>query len=65
MLHPLPFSESLALLRRPWPFSEALAICREDPPDLMILDLDLPDGSGLAVAEQLAERRPEAQLIVL
>ncbi len=45
--------------------AEALAICRQDPPDLLILDLALPDGSGLAVAEQLAELRPEAQLIVL
>lgn len=45
--------------------AEALALCRQEPPDLLILDLALPDGSGLAVAEQLAELRPEAQLIVL
>ena len=45
--------------------AEALAICRQEPPDLLILDLALPDGSGLAVAEQLAELKPEAQLIVL
>ena len=45
--------------------AEALAICRTDPPDLLILDLALPDGSGLAIAEQLAALRPEAQLIVL
>ena len=44
---------------------EALAICRQDPPDLLILDLALPDGSGLAVAEELAIHNPEAQMIVL
>ena len=45
--------------------AEALAICRADPPDLLILDLALPDGDGLAVAAELAQRRPEAQVIVL
>jgi DNA-binding NarL/FixJ family response regulator len=45
--------------------AEALALCRQDPPDLLILDLALPDGSGLAVAEQLVAQKPEAQLIVL
>ncbi|MFM7651985.1 MAG: response regulator [Vulcanococcus sp.] len=45
--------------------AEGLALCRRDPPDLLILDLALPDGSGLAVAEQLLELNPAAQLIVL
>lgn len=45
--------------------AEALAICRQDPPDLLILDLSLPDGDGLAVAELLARTRPSAQVIVL
>ena len=45
--------------------AEALELCRRDPPDLLILDLALPDGHGLAVAEQLAALKPEAQLIVL
>ena len=45
--------------------ADALTICREDPPDLLILDLALPDGGGLAVAELLVERKPDAQLIVL
>ena len=31
----------------------------------MILDLSLPDGDGLAVAEELVERNPEAQVVVL
>ena len=44
---------------------EALALCHQDPPDLLILDLALPDGSGLAVAELLAAIRPDAQVVVL
>ena len=46
--------------------AEAIAHCSgEDPPDLLILDLALPDGDGLAVAEALAQRRPDAQVVVL
>jgi len=45
--------------------AEALALCRQDPPDLLLLDLALPDGSGLVVAEQLAASNPAAHLIVL
>jgi DNA-binding NarL/FixJ family response regulator len=46
--------------------AEAIAHCSgEDPPDLLILDLALPDGDGLAVAQALAQRRPDAQVVVL
>ncbi|MFM7264931.1 MAG: response regulator transcription factor, partial [Cyanobium sp.] len=34
-------------------------------PDLLLLDLTLPDQGGLAVAETLAQVNPEARLIVL
>lgn len=46
--------------------TEAIALCSgEDPPDLLILDLALPDGDGLAVAQALAEHRPDARVVVL
>jgi DNA-binding NarL/FixJ family response regulator len=46
--------------------AEAIALCRSDePPELLILDLSLPDGDGLAVAHTLAESRPEAKVVVL
>jgi DNA-binding NarL/FixJ family response regulator len=46
--------------------AEAVALCRGDaPPDLLILDLALPDGDGLVVAEVLAERNPNAKVVVL
>lgn len=34
--------------------AEALAACAGDPPDLLLLDLTLPDGDGLEVAASLA-----------
>ena len=34
---------------------EAIAAGRQDPPDLLLLDLSLPDGDGLEVARTLAE----------
>lgn len=46
--------------------TEAVALCSgEAPPDLLILDLALPDGDGLVVAQALAQRRPDAQVVVL
>lgn len=44
---------------------DALAICHREPPDLLILDLSLPDGDGLAVARLLAGTHPETQVIIL
>ena len=46
--------------------ADAIAFCRSnDPPDLVILDLALPDGDGLAVAQALAEHHPNPQVVVL
>lgn len=39
--------------------------CRELHPDLLLLDLGLPDQDGLTVAEALAAVNPEARVIVL
>ena len=45
---------------------DAIALCSGDnAPDLLILDLALPDGDGLAVAEALAATRPHAKVVVL
>jgi DNA-binding NarL/FixJ family response regulator len=46
--------------------AEALALCGGDePPDLLILDLALPDGDGLVVAEVLIKTNPNAKVVVL
>jgi DNA-binding NarL/FixJ family response regulator len=44
---------------------KGIAFCRQSPPDLLIMDLALPDGSGVAVAEALLERKNDARVIVL
>ena len=36
--------------------AEGIAACADDPPDLLLLDLTLPDGNGLDVATSLASR---------
>lgn len=45
--------------------AEGVAACEELAPDLLILDIALPDGDGLCVAHALAERDSSARVIVL
>lgn len=45
--------------------SEGLAVCRTHRPDLLLVDLNLPDGHGINVARQLANLKPSAKIIVL
>lgn len=44
---------------------EGIAACHRHQPDLLLLDLALPDGSGLDVARALAECRPAARTIII
>jgi len=43
----------------------ALAYLEDDRPDVILLDLGLPDRSGLAVGREILEAWPEAKLMVL
>ena len=43
----------------------ALAFLEDDRPDVILLDLGLPDRSGLAVGREILESWPEAKLVVL
>lgn len=45
--------------------AEGIEACREHQPDLLILDLSLPDQNGIVVAETLRAVRADARLIVL
>jgi DNA-binding NarL/FixJ family response regulator len=45
--------------------AEGLRACEAHKPDLVLLDLALPDGSGLAVGEKLIELNPDARIIIL
>jgi DNA-binding NarL/FixJ family response regulator len=44
---------------------DALLACRELNPDLLVLDLALPDGDGIDVARALARKNPRSQTIIL
>ena len=43
----------------------AVSACSRLQPDLLILDIALPDGDGLTVARALQQLKPEARMIVL
>ncbi len=48
-----------------WVTTAADAIACADPPDLVLLDLGLPDGDGVDVARRLHERWPAIPIIML
>jgi DNA-binding NarL/FixJ family response regulator len=45
--------------------AEGQRLCSQHPPDLLIVDLLLPDGEGMEVAETLLHRKPQAKVLVL
>jgi two-component system, NarL family, response regulator DesR len=45
--------------------AEGRAACEKHLPDLLVLDLDLPDGNGLEVAEFLVKTKPAARVMVV
>jgi DNA-binding NarL/FixJ family response regulator len=45
--------------------AEGIAACEKHRPDLLVLDLALPDGEGVAVARQLAKLNPSAKTLIL
>jgi DNA-binding NarL/FixJ family response regulator len=44
---------------------EGIEACRQYRPDVLLLDLALPDGSGLEAARALAKCRPDARIIII
>ena len=45
--------------------AEAIAACEEHLPDLLVLDLALPDGEGIAVARKLSKLKLSSRTIIL
>ena len=43
---------------------EALAVAADLEPDVVLLDVNLPDGSGFDVAARLASTRPDAAVLL-
>jgi DNA-binding NarL/FixJ family response regulator len=44
---------------------EGKRLCRAHRPDLLLMDLLLPDGQGVEVAEHLLQEKPTARVVVL
>ena len=61
----LQLQPGLKIVARAQTVAEGLAACKIHKPDLLILDLELPDGDGLEVARALVRWNPAAKVIVL
>ena len=55
----------IAVIREATTLAEALDSVRRDHPTLVILDLNLPDGLGMDIIQQLKQRTPTLWLAVL
>lgn len=55
----------LELLARAYTAEDGIAVCARHRPALLILDLALPDGSGLDVLRSLIADRPDATAVIL
>jgi DNA-binding NarL/FixJ family response regulator len=44
---------------------EGLQACEEKRPDIVFLDINLPDGSGIALLKELKKRQPHIRVIML
>ena len=44
---------------------EAILTAKEDTPDLIVLDVNLPDGNGFDICREVKERRPDTAVIFL
>ena len=44
---------------------ETLGLCKKIRPDVLLLDLDMPDIDGIEVAQQISTTQPEVRILVL
>lgn len=62
ILKPLPYVETVTETAT---FAELSACCRQRLPDVLLLDLQMPDKDGTEVAQELLAEFPELKIIVL
>ena len=56
---------SLELLSQVKSVKEGLRACREEKPDIVLLDINLPDGSGIGLLKELKKSQPHVRVIML
>ena len=61
----LQMQPGLKIVARAGTVARGLAACKIHKPDVLILDLELPDGEGLEVARALVRWNPDAKVIIL
>src|SRR3989304_3474841 len=49
----------------PGPAEEALSVVRRFRPDLVVMDVRLPDGSGIEACREIRAEMPEVRVIIL
>ena len=57
--------EAVELLGQAKSVKEGLRACEEKKPDLVFLDINLPDGSGIGLLKELKKRQPHIRVIML
>lgn len=57
--------EDLAVVGEAAGVAEAVRVAAETQPDVVIMDVRLPDGSGVEACREIRSRRPETQVIML
>src|SRR6266508_5925735 len=45
--------------------SEGLAVARQERPDVVLIDIGLPDESGLAVGRKILDEMPDTKLVAV
>lgn len=56
---------AVRLLGQAMTAKDGLQVCEEADPDIVILDINLPDGSGIRLLKELKIRKPHIRVIML
>jgi DNA-binding NarL/FixJ family response regulator len=62
LLSPIPYLEVLGQART---VNEGLRTCVEQNPDIVVLDINLPDGTGITLLKELKVGQPHIRVIML
>lgn len=61
----LTTSEQVDVVEEAGTVAEAVATCERSRPDVVLMDLQLPDGNGIDATKVILERQPDTLVIVL